>query len=738
MLLRSGQAGQRQRALEVIEQAAGQHPTDEERRTLRDLLLEALALTDLAIDRSGPVLPSDGNGLAFDARSERWALSRADGTITIHRTADGEELLRLAGGPAQTARLEFDPTGRYLAVRSYKPPASNTVRVWDLERRAPVPGLPEGLSASTRAFSPRGGLLAVAERDPSLSLYTLPDSREPRVLPLGDSQGVAALAFSPDGQQLAVASKVAAAVGANGSRWQVLRVDVETGKVENLHGSADMIGAISWHPDGSALAWSTADKSITVADLRGTVLARLHGHTAVVEQLAFTPDGRFLVSVAPPDGLCVWDPLLARPVVRLPLEGAFSLAPHGEILGAAQIGASSRLCRLVSSEVRLLTPSPALTSSKRSLADGAAAVRSLSFHPDGCLLASGDGAGVLLWDTNALRSVARLVPSEADPLPFVLKPEGPKAQQQRERGPIRAMGRVGTVRDRLKDLPRWSWALFAPSGQLLYGDFQSGLFGRDVQRLPGRLRVGSQVPPPLGKGEHGRFRNVALSGDGRTLAGLEPGWPRSDLVTVVHMGEPGSRWPAGRDLVGVDHLREVALTGDGRLAAASTSWRHVRIWDVRTGEVVRDLPELGVTLDFSPDGAWLATGVAGEYRLCDTQTWEVRRRFARSSASEAGPMAFAPDSTLLALVPGLASVRLVHTERAEELATLPIPRIEAISALRFSSDGIWLAIGTERGVIHLWNLGRARSRLHDLGLDWDLPCPRDVQNEIPPLRVEVD
>src|SRR5262249_1303001 len=149
------------------------------------------------------------------------------------------------------------------------------------------------------------------------------------------------------------------------------------------------------------LAWSTADKGITVADTHGTLRARLYGHTAAVEQLAFTPDARYLVSVAPPDGLCVWDPLLARPVVRLPLEGTFSLAPPGDILGAAQSGAACRLCRFVSGEVRLLAPGPGAVNTKRPPREGADAVQALSFHPDGRLLAGGDGIGVFLWDTAA-------------------------------------------------------------------------------------------------------------------------------------------------------------------------------------------------------------------------------------------------------------------------------------------------------------------------------------------------
>jgi hypothetical protein len=57
-------------------------------------------------------------------------------------------------------------------------------------------------------------------------------------------------------------------------------------------------------------------------------------------------------------------------------------------------------------------------------------------------------------------------------------------------------------------------------------------------------------------------------------------------------------------------------------------------------------------------------------------------------------------------------------------------------ALRLSRDGAWLAVGTERGRIHLWDLRRTRGFLQAHGLDRALPLP-PAAAEVPPLKVEV-
>src|SRR5262249_58481220 len=102
-----------------------------------------------------------------------------------------------------------------------------------------------------------------------------------------------------------------------------------------------------WPPGGGGgRAGGTAQGGGNAAG--GGPVHRLSGHARWPDRIAFTPDGRFVVSAAPGDGVYVWGPDRGQPFLALPHAGDFHLRPAGDVLGAAHVGEGTRLCRLVS------------------------------------------------------------------------------------------------------------------------------------------------------------------------------------------------------------------------------------------------------------------------------------------------------------------------------------------------------------------------------------------------------
>jgi WD40 repeat protein len=244
-------------------------------------------------------------------------------------------------------------------------------------------------------------------------------AQEPYV-PMLDTGGHMALingiAFTPDGSQLV-----------SGSGDKTIRVwDVAAGKPlrtirgEAAPGSAGGIYAIALSPDGKWLAaggWmkipGEPGHHIRLYDFAsGKLVALLKGHADVVHSLAFSPDGRNLISGSADKTAIVWD--MTTREARHRLEGhkddihAVGFSPDGT---RAVTGSNDHDLRLWSVD------SGDLLQTMQGHQDK---VRSLAIAPDGTI-ASGDWLGEIhLWDgrTGAFLKILAQQNTEAGSLSF--------------------------------------------------------------------------------------------------------------------------------------------------------------------------------------------------------------------------------------------------------------------------------------------------------------------------------
>lgn len=149
----------------------------------------------------------------------------------------------------------------------------------------------------------------------------------------------------------------------------------------------------------------------------------------------------------------------------------------------------------------------------------------------------------------------------------------------------------------------------------------------------------------------------------------------------------------------------LAISPDGKLVVSGSSDKTVRLWDLETGQEIRQLLQDAAvwSVTFNADGTLLAIG-------CQDKTiplWEVaslQKRLTLSGHTQAvKTIAFHPQHPFLASGSGDKTIRLWDVHSGKEVAMLSNHRLQ-VNALAFSPDGRWLASGSSDRTVCLWRV----------------------------------
>jgi serine/threonine protein kinase len=281
--VRSGERGQRVRALDALRRAAAISNTVELRREV----FAALALPDLRFERELPA-PSNFTFLELDPAFERLAIGRGNSPIELRAVSDSRLLATLPAStnlPAHSA--EWSADGTFLAVkRDY---ASGGARAdWEIWEVAPLPVPPpshqslrdgEGLGGGARrvlllravpwgavSFHPRLRRLMAGGARGRIAVWDLESGREAGGFQLAGEP--VHLKFAPEGGRFAASYPL-------GAGWILSVHDATNGAPLASHAFTEYVRVCAWHPDGRWLA---------VADNGGAIhrMAADTGETRVV------------------------------------------------------------------------------------------------------------------------------------------------------------------------------------------------------------------------------------------------------------------------------------------------------------------------------------------------------------------------------------------------------------------------------------------------------------------------
>lgn len=253
----------------------------------------------VALDSIGQLTcwPMDGWSM------ETGPIEREDPGTGFHAMAmDGSTILALD----RFDRRRNGNTSGVLALSRLEGAGGRVTRLVNLEG----PAQP----SSCLALHVTAGLAAACSpMHPDIWIWSVPDGN-PRLLisdPL-KAASIQDLAFSPDGRLLAVVG-----IHAVGSGGQTVLIDAVTGS--EVAGGNHAAWRVAWHPDGKALAVIEQCGQVAILDEQCRLIGRLRGLTDVVQVLAFSTDGNWLVAAGEDRILRVWPAEGGKPVAALEL-----------------------------------------------------------------------------------------------------------------------------------------------------------------------------------------------------------------------------------------------------------------------------------------------------------------------------------------------------------------------------------------------------------------------------------
>jgi len=485
------------------------------------------------------------------------------------------------------------------------------------------------------------------------------------------------IAISPDGRMLATG------VGDSIRMW-----NISNGKeLSLLQGRTGTVTCVAFSPDGKTLVSGSKDHMIRLWNMAsGKEIAVFSGHLDTVHSVAFSPDGQMLASGSADHTIRLWD--LENGKEKYVLKGhdgdvmSVSFSPNGQMLAS---GSEDHTIRLWDLEVG---------KEKYILKGHEGVVTSVSFSPDGKTLASGSlDATVRLWNVVKNKEKKIITGHQGGVFSVSFSPDGKTlatgsldktarlwdAETYVEKSVIPSSGLVGFG------------VVFSSDGKALAVRSEVGVFLWDITMRRGKSRFGHKAG----------VSGIRFSPDGKMLVSLS-------RDKKIHIWDVLSG-KENKMLFRHSGMHCIALSPNGDLLAYG-SGKVIHLRNIVTGKeniVITGHEGKVLSVVFSPNGELLASASSDK----SVRLWEVstgkQLALLDGHHDDVNSIAFSPNGKILASGSSDKTIRLWDVLSGLELFTLQGHQL-AVSSVAFSPDGQAIASASWDGSIRLWNVSNGK------------------------------
>ena len=327
--------------------------------------------------------------------------------------------------------------------------------------------------------------------------------------------------------------------------------------------------------------------------------AILRGHSAPVNFVTISPDGKHVVSASGDNSLMIWD--VKSGEIQFQLIGhsspvtSVAYSPDGELIASASYDKTVRIWKAVSGTT------PQILNGHRSY------VNFVTFSPDGKYVLSSSGdATMKIWDVENGSVIRTITGHKGGVTCAVYSPDGKYIASSSKDSTIKIwdVETYGIKKEFNIHLSSVNNVSFSPDGKSIVSASKDGtVIIWDV--------VSSSVLYTL-KGHSGPVWSVSFSRDGSKLVSAST--DRTLRIWDVETGEP------------VDTLNGHSLdvfsaifNQDGSLVISASKDETLRVWDIRKSSTLFSLD--AIYISYCPNGkSVLATSKDKKVRICDVRT----------------------------------------------------------------------------------------------------------------------
>ncbi|HCN28100.1 MAG TPA: hypothetical protein DIT64_04845 [Verrucomicrobiales bacterium] len=338
-----------------------------------------------------------------------------------------------------------------------------------------------------------------------------------------------------------------------------------------LEGHSAEVEAVAVTPDGRWAVSGSTDRTLRVWDIdSGQELRSLKGHTLHVRALALTPDGQRVVSASEDGTLKVWDLNSGRELCtfRGHAKGvsAVAVTPDGRLVVSGSWDGTLKMWDLKSRR------------ELRSLKERSKSVRSLSVTPNGrrMVSASSNDKTLTVWDTQTGKELHTLRGHNERVTSVAVTPDDRRIVSASDDGTLMVWDlesgrKLRTLRGHAKGV---TTVAISPDGRRVV----SGSWDRTIKEWD--LESGRELRTLIG--HHSYIAALTTTPDGRRIISASGDW----TLKVWKVNTNHEPHPLQGHSLGVN---TVVVTPDGQRAVSASPDKTLKVWDLESGQLLHTL-----------------------------------------------------------------------------------------------------------------------------------------------------